>query len=140
MSTPTKTLWLPFDEYLTTRPAAPDVRVMYEMDILSDTFRRAVVRYRTQHGLSQSALGRRICMAQRRIARIEDGRNDPSFATMRHICNELDLEMRIEIRPSGRDLPATPKARGGFAEVSDQATVVIKPARRPLRTGGGDQA
>jgi hypothetical protein len=49
----------------------PEIRAEYDRTALAHAVAMRVLKYRTDHGLSQSALGRELGMAQPAIARLE---------------------------------------------------------------------
>lgn len=50
-------------------------------------------------GLSQRALAKRAGVAQSEIARIEMGRQEPSFARVEELAAAAGLDLRIELAP-----------------------------------------
>lgn len=78
----------------------PKVRVQYERTALAHAVAMRVLKYRTDHGLSQSALGRELGMAQPAIARLEAGDHEPSLATLARLARGLGLEFHIDITPA----------------------------------------
>ncbi len=61
----------------------------------------ALVRYRTEHNLSQRDLAQRLGMNQPRVARLEDGELSPSIDTLMRIASQLQIEITIDVRPTG---------------------------------------
>ena len=118
-----------FGEYLDEVLAGdPAYREHSYAQILARAFGLAVFKHRTEQGLTQIALGRLLGIPQSQVARIEDGEHTPSLPTMLRVCDRLGLELTLTIGPK-RDAPLpVPRAGRGYAESSDQATVVIKPA------------
>lgn len=53
-------------------------------------------------GLSQRELARRAGTSQSAIARIETGRQSPSFDTLERIVKACDLELRVRLEPRDR--------------------------------------
>ena len=112
-----------------------DFRERWDAAILARTFALAIVKHRTEHGLTQSELGAILGVPQSQIARIEDGEHTPSLPTMLRVCDLLGLELTLRIRPrSAQRLPA-PAAGRGVADASGQVTIAIRPARRRLASG-----
>ena len=54
--------------------------------------RAAIRRSRTERGLSQAELARRLKMTQAQIARIETGLTDPRISTLTELARALGLE------------------------------------------------
>jgi ribosome-binding protein aMBF1 (putative translation factor) len=82
----------------------PEVREEYRRTALAHAVAMRVLRYRTDHGLSQSALGRQLGMAQSAIARMEAGDHEPSLDMLVRLSRGLALEFHIEITPSALEL------------------------------------
>ncbi|HUY48888.1 MAG TPA: helix-turn-helix transcriptional regulator [Streptosporangiaceae bacterium] len=57
-----------------------------------------VIRYRTDHGLSQAALARMLGMRQPHIARLEAGDHEPSVATLARLADVLGLDFSLDIK------------------------------------------
>ena len=130
------TRWVTHEEYQRELfEKHPELQAQWDAEVLARAFGLAVLKYRCDRGLSQTALGREIGMPQSQIARIELGEHTPSFATLLRVCDALGLELALSIRPRGKERPAVPPDGRGVAEGSDQAVVTIRPARaRRART------
>lgn len=85
----------------------PETRAEYERTALAHAVAMRVLTYRTEHGLSQSALGRVLGMAQPAIARLEAGDHEPSLGTLGRLARGLDLEFHIDITPAALGLRET---------------------------------
>lgn len=85
----------------------PEIRAEYERAALAHAVAMRVIEYRTEHGLSQSALARRLGMQQPAIARLEAGDHEPSLATLSRLARGLGVEFHIDITPDTLDLRAT---------------------------------
>lgn len=73
-------------------------------DLLREARRRA--------GLSQVELAQRARVAQSVISAYENGRREPSWATLRRLIKATGLEVSVElVEPERRVLPDTPAAR-----------------------------
>lgn len=124
------TRWVTHEEYRNELfERHPEMQAQWDAEVLARAFSLAVLKYRCDRGLSQTALGREIGMPQSQIARIELGEHTPSFATLLRVCDALELELALSIRPRGGERPAVPPDGRGVAEGSDQAVVTIRPAR-----------
>lgn len=63
----------------------PEARAQWEREALARALSIAVIRFRAEHNLSQSAFARRLGMRQPNVARLfqawlEERRNDPSVS------------------------------------------------------------
>ncbi len=119
--------WAEADAELMLDPAYRDA---HNRHVLADTLATALVRYRAERDLSQTALGRLLGMAQPQVCRLEAGEHAPDFATLQRICDALDLEIAIEIGPC-RDgnRPVPGRLQGHvITDASTQAVIAIRPA------------
>lgn len=78
-----------------------------------------MLRYRTDHDLSQRALGRLLGMAQPQVARLESGEHNPSIEMLMRLSRALNLEFAIDIRPAGRPARYVTKRAKAEAAVAD---------------------
>lgn len=79
--------------------ADPEARAEYDRTAFANAVAIRVIRYRAEHGLSQSALGRQLGMKQPAIARLEAGDHEPSLATLGRLARGLGLEFHIHVTP-----------------------------------------
>ena len=84
----------------------PDYRTEHERTVLARAVAIEVTRYRTEHGLSQRALARRLRMQQPAVARLESGDVTPSIDTLIRLSRGLGIEFHVDITPRGLDLSA----------------------------------
>jgi transcriptional regulator with XRE-family HTH domain len=82
--------------------ADPEVRRELERTALANAVAIRVISYRTEHGLSQTQLARRLGMHQSAIARIETGDHEPSLATLGKLAKGLEIDLHIDITHDGR--------------------------------------
>jgi ribosome-binding protein aMBF1 (putative translation factor) len=85
----------------------PRVRQEYERTAFANAVAVRVIRYRAEHGLSQSALARQLGMRQPAIARLEAGDHEPSLGTLARLARGLGIDLSIEITPSSLGLRDT---------------------------------
>ena len=78
----------------------PEFREYWERTALARAIANRVIGYRAQHGLSQSALARRIGVSQPVVARLESGEHDPRVATLMKLSGTLGLRFDIDIHPT----------------------------------------
>jgi DNA-binding XRE family transcriptional regulator len=78
----------------------PGFRAVWERTALARAVSLVVLRYRTEHGLSQTGLARRVGMSQQRVARLELGEDDPTIDTLMQLSSGLGVEFKIHIRPN----------------------------------------
>lgn len=86
-----------------------DSRIRAENDrtSLAHAIAMRVLKYRTDNGLSQSALARQLGLQQPAIARIEAGNHEPTFTTLERLAQGLGIEFHIDITPAASGLRDT---------------------------------
>jgi transcriptional regulator with XRE-family HTH domain len=83
--------------------ADPEYRREWERTALARAVAVKVIAYRAEHGLSQTALGKRLKMSQPAVARLESGEHNPTFPMLLRISDALEIELTIDITPSGHE-------------------------------------
>ena len=130
MTTSATTL-IPWEETRARLMANPAHQSLHDELLLAGVLATALVRYRADHGLSQTALGRLLGMRQPQVCRLEAGDHTPDVATLQRICDALGLEIAIEIGPrldGNREIPA--RLRGhAITDASTQTVIAVRPAR-----------
>ena len=63
-----------------------------------------LIQYRVDHGLTQTALARKLGMSQPAVARLESGDHAPSLATLGRLSTVLGMTIRLEVSPDAVDL------------------------------------
>lgn len=58
-----------------------------------------IIRYRVEHGLTQTALARKLGMRQPAVARLEAGDHEPSVATLARLASKLGITLRLDVQP-----------------------------------------
>ena len=58
-----------------------------------------IIRYRVEHGLTQTALARKLGTKQPAVARLEAGDHEPSVATLARLANRLGITLRLDVEP-----------------------------------------
>lgn len=77
----------------------PEYRREYERTRLATDIATKVIQYRADHGLSQTALGRKLGMSQPNVARLEAGEHLPSVDTLARLAAVLGLDFSIDVKP-----------------------------------------
>ncbi|MGH3264040.1 MAG: helix-turn-helix domain-containing protein [Trebonia sp.] len=88
--------------------ADPTYRAEYERTRLANALAIRVLRYRTEHGLTQTAFGRLVGMRQPHVARLEAGEHEPSLSTLVKLSAALGVDFTVDINPTGVRLRETP--------------------------------
>jgi transcriptional regulator with XRE-family HTH domain len=79
----------------------PEFRAKWERTALARAVAVAIVRYRSEHDLSQRELAERLGMKQPQVARLELGEVNPSMETLMRVSAQLGMEFTIDVRPAG---------------------------------------
>lgn len=81
--------------------ADPAYRAEYERTRFANDIAIRVLRYRTEHGLTQTAFGQLVGMRQPHVARLESGEHEPSLSTLVRLAGALDEDFTVDIKPNG---------------------------------------
>ena len=79
----------------------PEFRAEWERTALARAVAIAVVKYRSEHALSQRKLAEHLGWKQPAVARLELGEYNPSFATLCELAQKLGMELVLDITPKG---------------------------------------
>ncbi len=79
----------------------PEARAEWEREALARALSIAVIRFRAEHNLSQSAFARLLGMRQPNVARLEMGEHTPSIETLARLSASLGWHILLEIAPAG---------------------------------------
>ena len=90
----------------------PEFRKEWERTALARAVAIEVIRYRAEHGISQTELGRRLGMHQPAIARLEEGEHNPSIYMLRRLSEKLEIDVNINIHAGELDVERLIKASG----------------------------
>jgi ribosome-binding protein aMBF1 (putative translation factor) len=88
----------------------PEFRKEWERTALARAVAIEVIRYRAEHGISQTELGRRLGMHQPAIARLEEGEHNPSIDMLRRLSEKLEIDLNINIHAGELDVERLIKA------------------------------
>lgn len=88
----------------------PEFRREWERTALARAVAIEVIRYRAEHGISQTELGRRLGMHQPAIARLEEGEHNPSIDMLRRLSEKLGIDLNINIHSGELDVGRLDKA------------------------------
>ncbi len=58
-----------------------------------------VIQYRVAHGLTQTALARKLGVSQPAVARLETGDHAPTVATLARLAQKLRISLRLDVGP-----------------------------------------
>lgn len=80
----------------------PRERADWERTALARAVAVEVIRYRSRHGLTQTALAEMLGMRQPAISRIELGETNPTWDTLIRLSEALGIEFLVDIAPGRR--------------------------------------
>jgi len=121
--------WQAFGAWLEDQLADPAVRADWYADALPRAMALALIRHRSEHGLTQTQLGRILGLDQSQVSRLECAEHVPSFDTLLRIADALGLAIDISIRPkAAARRPAPRAAEGAIVETTDQLVIEVRPA------------
>lgn len=89
------------DQVLARQLCDPAFRREWERTAPARAVARKLVEYRAEHGLSQTAIARRLGMRQPAVARLEAGDHVPSLDTLLRLSRALGIEFHIDVTPKG---------------------------------------
>ena len=99
-----------YEEMLAEQLQDPDFREEWERTAVARAVANQVIKYRIDHGLSQTALARRLGVSQSVVGRLELGEHEPKISTLRRLSQVLGLRFGLEIHPEGQPPLTTPAA------------------------------
>jgi transcriptional regulator with XRE-family HTH domain len=95
----------------------PAYKQEYERTKFANDVALKVLAYRTEHGMSQTKLARKLGMRQPNIARLESGEHEPTLSTLRRLSLLIGLDFSMESGevtfrkpPAARKKPSPRKA------------------------------
>ena len=111
---------IPWEEVLAEQLQNPEFRELWTQEALARVVSLAVLTYRTDRGLSQTALAEELGLKQPAVSRLEIGEVNPSIETLRRLSSVLGMEFLISIAPSDRPkLLGKEASRAEFKEQID---------------------
>lgn len=90
-----------FEEILAESLQDPEFRAEWERTAPARALALRLVAYRAEHGLSQTALAKRLGVSQPAVARMELGEHLPTLETLIKIAEALEVEVLVDITPRG---------------------------------------
>ena len=77
----------------------PAFRAEWERTALARAVAEAVIRYRAEHELSQTALARLLGWSQPVVARLEAAEHNPTMDTLLTLARTLRLRVQVDVGP-----------------------------------------
>jgi DNA-binding XRE family transcriptional regulator len=87
------------DDALAADLQDPEFRREWARTALARAVSERLVQYRIEHGLTQTALARKLGMQQSAVARLEAGDHNPSIDTLSRLSRGLGINFHIVVRP-----------------------------------------
>jgi transcriptional regulator with XRE-family HTH domain len=94
--------WVAWSEIHQQELTDPEARAEWERTALARAVAVEVIRYRSRHGLTQTALAELLGMRQPAVSRLELGETNPSWETLVRLSDALGIEFLVDIAPAGR--------------------------------------
>ena len=88
-----------FEEALAEDLQDPEFRREWERTALARAVSERLIQYCVEHGLTQTALARKLGMQQSAIARLEAGEHNPSIDTLSRLSRDLGININIVVGP-----------------------------------------
>jgi ribosome-binding protein aMBF1 (putative translation factor) len=89
----------------------PQFREQWERTALARAVAEAVIRYRADRGLTQTALARLLGWSQPVVARLEAAEHNPSMDTLVELARKLGLRVHVDVGPKTGVVAKVTKAR-----------------------------
>jgi ribosome-binding protein aMBF1 (putative translation factor) len=89
----------------------PEFRAEWERTALARAVAEAVIRYRAEHGLSQTGLARLLGWRQPVVARLEAAEHNPTLDTLLVLARTLGLRVQVEVGPKTGVVAKVTKSR-----------------------------
>lgn len=111
----------------------PDFAAEWQRLALAREVAAELVRYRSDHGLSQRDLAKLLGVRQPRIVDLESGERNPRIETLIDIARKTGLELAIDIAPATQQPKLVTKRMRDSrpAHVHDDVSVVVASDRTP---------
>jgi DNA-binding XRE family transcriptional regulator len=106
--------------------ADPEFAAEWERLALARVVATRLIAYRSENGLSQRELAKRLGVSQPRVVEIEAGEKNPQIETLIKISAKTGLEFAIDIVPIGQEPKLVGKVvTGSSAHVYAGASVLV---------------
>jgi DNA-binding XRE family transcriptional regulator len=75
----------------------PEFREAWDRSAFAREVANRIIRYRAEHGITQTQLARAVGMQQPVIARIERGERPPSLSTLARITGGTGIQLHLDV-------------------------------------------
>ncbi len=96
-----------YDEAMEMLLEDPEFREDWERTAFARAIAIQIIRYRADHGLTQTALAQRLGVSQASVGRLELGEHEPKISTLRTLSEKLGMRFLIDIHPANQAPAAT---------------------------------
>lgn len=90
--------------------ADPEFAAEWERLALARTVAARLIAYRSEHGLSQREIAKRLGVSQPRVVELESGEKNPQIETLVKIAATTGIEFAIDVTPLGQEPKLVGKA------------------------------
>jgi DNA-binding XRE family transcriptional regulator len=90
--------------------ADPEFAAEWERLALARMVASALIAFRSENGLSQRGLAKRLGVSQPRVVELESGEKNPQIETLIKISAAIGVEFAIDVVPAGREPKLVRKA------------------------------
>jgi transcriptional regulator with XRE-family HTH domain len=87
------------EEFLNEQLENPEFREEWNRTALARAVSLRLIGYRSDHGLSQTQLAKKIGIKQPAVARLEAGEKNPTWETLHRLSAALGIEFLVDIAP-----------------------------------------
>ena len=87
----------PYKDFKNNLLKNSDTRRAYDSLGLEYDFIRMIIRRRTEKGLTQAELARKVGTKQSAVSRLESGRSNPTISFLRDVARALDKKLTIRL-------------------------------------------
>lgn len=106
--------------------ADPEFAAEWERLALARTVAVRLIAYRSENGLSQRELAKRLGVSQPRVAELESGEKNPQIETLVKIAATTGIEFAFDVVPAGREPTLVRKPfRGAPAHVYAGGSLLV---------------
>ncbi|HEX3041157.1 MAG TPA: helix-turn-helix transcriptional regulator [Solirubrobacterales bacterium] len=104
--------------------ADPSFKAEWQRLAPAREFAATLLRFRSEHKLSQRALATRLGVSQPRIVKLESGEHNPEVDTIINAVRRLGIEFALDVSPTNRK-PALVTARAQKGAVAHDDVSVV---------------
>lgn len=121
---------VPFEALLAEElRAEPEFRAEWQRLAPARAFAVMLIRYRSDHGLTQRQLAVKLGISQPRVAKLESGEHNPGIDTIVNVVRTLGVEFCLDVAPAGsKSTFITARARKRGTVVHDEVEMVVAAA------------